>query len=122
VLVGIPSEDRLMLPQSVARRKGLTLVWSRRMKHSYPRAIRLALGGGLRLQELVSHRFPLRRAAAAFALNSGYRDGVVKVMIQSDARRGRGRSGPVLRSRSGRRETSGQAGAPRRHLAAGAKR
>ena len=42
VLVGIPGDDHVALKASTARRKGLTIVLSRRMKHVYPRAIRLA--------------------------------------------------------------------------------
>ena len=45
VLVGIPSDDRLTLKHSTARRKGLTILMSRRMKHTYPRAIRLVERG-----------------------------------------------------------------------------
>jgi L-iditol 2-dehydrogenase len=89
VLVGIPGDDRLALKHSTARRKGLTLVLSRRMKHIYPRALRLAEGGLVDLKGLVSHRFPLRRAVAAFRLNAAYRDQVVKVMVESAAPRGR---------------------------------
>ena len=83
VLVGIPSDDRLMMKHSTARRKGLTLKLCRRMKHTYPRAIRLAERGRVDLSGLVSHRFPLRRAAEAFALNAAYGDQVVKVIIES---------------------------------------
>jgi len=83
VLVGIPSEDRLTMKHSTPRRKGLTLKLCRRMKHTYPRAIRLAESGRVNLREMISHRFPLARAAEAFALNAAYRDEVVKVMIES---------------------------------------
>jgi L-iditol 2-dehydrogenase len=83
VLVGIPGDDRLSLKHSTARRKGLTLLMSRRMKHAYPRAIRLALSRRVDLTSLVSHRFPLAQTAAAFALNAAYRDQVVKVMVDS---------------------------------------
>lgn len=83
VLVGIPGNDRLTLKHSTARRKGLTLVLSRRMKHVYPRALQLAERRSVDLKSLVSHRFPLRKAAEAFALNAAYRNNVVKVMIQS---------------------------------------
>lgn len=82
VLVGIPSDDRLQLKHSTARRKGLTLVLSRRMKHIYPRAIQLAATGRVDLHSLVTHRFPLARAPEAFALNAAYRDNVVKVIIE----------------------------------------
>jgi len=53
------------------------------MKHTYPRAIHLVLNGSVDLLGLVSHRFPLERAPEAFALNSGYRDKVLKVVIES---------------------------------------
>ena len=82
VLVGIPSDDRLAMKHSTARRKGLTVKFCRRMKHTYPRAIRLVERGRIDLRAFVSHRFPLRRADEAFALNAAYRDQVVKVIIE----------------------------------------
>jgi L-iditol 2-dehydrogenase len=88
VLVGIPDDDRFELRHSDARRKGLTMSFARRMKHTYPRAIALA-EGDLELEALVTHRFRLDQAAEAFALNAGYQDGVLKAMIlpASDGRR-----------------------------------
>ncbi|MBI4026121.1 MAG: alcohol dehydrogenase catalytic domain-containing protein [Verrucomicrobia bacterium] len=82
-LVGIPSDDRCEFQHSVARRKGLTIRMSRRMKHAYPRAIQLAELQRVDLRGLISHRFPLVRAAEAFALNLAYQDQIVKVMIES---------------------------------------
>jgi L-iditol 2-dehydrogenase len=82
VLVGIPSEDCCAFKHSTARRKGLTIVFSRRMKHCYPRAIRLVEQGKVDVRSLITHRFPLERAAEAFALNAMYKDNVVKVMIE----------------------------------------
>jgi L-iditol 2-dehydrogenase len=82
MLVGIPSDDTLTLRASVARRKGLTILLSRRMKHSYPRAIRMATSeADLRLAEIVSHRFGLRETPRAFQMNAEYQEGVHKVMI-----------------------------------------
>jgi L-iditol 2-dehydrogenase len=66
VLVGIPSDDRTSFTASVARRKGLTIKLSRRMKHTYPRAIRLVESGRVDVRSLVTHRFPLERVAEAF--------------------------------------------------------
>ncbi len=83
VLVGIPSDDRLTLKASTARRKGLTLVMCRRLKHTYPRALRLAQRGAVDLRGLVSHRFPLQRATEAFALAAAYRDAAVKVVVEN---------------------------------------
>ena len=62
---------------------GLTIRMSRRMKHVYPRAIRLAEQGRVDLAGLVSHRFRLDQAVEAFRLNAAYRDHVVKAIIQS---------------------------------------
>jgi L-iditol 2-dehydrogenase len=81
VVVGIPSDDQLLVPHSTARRKGLTILLSRRMKHSYPRAIQLASRGTVDVGSLITHHFPLDRTPEVFALNAAYRDGVVKAII-----------------------------------------
>ncbi len=81
-LVGIPPDDKLRLKHSVARRKGLTIIMSRRMKHTYPRAIALATSGKVNLQELVSHRYSLDETARAYASNAAYEDGVNKVILR----------------------------------------
>src|SRR5690606_5761934 len=82
VLVGIPSDDARSMKHSTARGKGLTMMMARRMKHVYPRAIRLAAEMGLDLDDLVSHRFPLAEAPQAFAMNMAYTPGVQKVVIE----------------------------------------
>ena len=83
VLVGIPGDDSLTLRHSTARRKGLTMLMSRRMKHVYPRAIHLVTEQPNRidLDDLISHRFPLREVDKAFALNVDYADNVQKIVI-----------------------------------------
>lgn len=81
VQVGIPGNDRLEMRHSVARRKGLTIRLCRRMKHTYPRGIKLATRGCIDLKTMVTHRFPLEKAPEAFALNAAYADGVVKIII-----------------------------------------
>jgi L-iditol 2-dehydrogenase len=84
VLVGIPSDDNIQMKHSTARRKGLSIMMSRRMKHVYPRAIRLVteFPDRVDLDGLISHRFPLREADKAFALNADYQDQVQKVVIE----------------------------------------
>jgi L-iditol 2-dehydrogenase len=80
VLAGIPAEDRISFLASPARRKGLSLILSRRMKHTYPRAIRLAEGGLVDLGGIVSDRFPLEDTGDAFA-SAVARDGL-KVVVE----------------------------------------
>jgi len=81
VLVGIPREDVVTFPAGNARRKGLSILMSRRMKLVYPRAIALAERGIVDLRRLLTHRFPLEQAPEAFDLVAGLRDGVVKAVI-----------------------------------------
>ena len=81
VLVGIPGDNKFVMNHATARRKGLTIRMSRRMKHVYPRAMRLVESGTVNLGALISHRFPLTETPAAFALNDAYQDNVVKVVI-----------------------------------------
>jgi L-iditol 2-dehydrogenase len=66
VLVGIPDDDRTAFQASVARRKGLTLLLSRRMGDVYPRAIELAARRLVDIQSIVSHRYGLDEVAEAF--------------------------------------------------------
>jgi L-iditol 2-dehydrogenase len=68
ILVGIPAEDRTAFTASLARRKGLTIKLSRRMKRVYPRAIRLVESGMVDVRSLVSHRFPLEEFNRAFSI------------------------------------------------------
>jgi L-iditol 2-dehydrogenase len=80
VLVGIPADDRTAFSASVARRKGLTIKLSRRMKHTYPRAIHLVESGAVDVRSLVTHRFPLAQFDRAFDV-AQRREGL-KVIIE----------------------------------------
>jgi L-iditol 2-dehydrogenase len=80
VLAGIPAEERTSFVAATARRKGLTLVLVRRMKHAYPRAIRLVEGGRMDLGSAITHRFPLDRGSDAFEA-AARREGL-KVLVE----------------------------------------
>jgi len=80
ILVGIPAEDRTAFTASLARRKGLTIKLSRRMKRVYPRAIRLVESGMVDVRSLVSHRFPLEEFNRAFSI--AHRREGFKVVIE----------------------------------------
>ena len=81
VLVGIPEGDSYTFAATLARRKGLTVRFSRRMGHVYPRAIRLVAERKVDMAALVTHRVTLDRAAEMFGLQADYRDGVIKSVI-----------------------------------------
>ncbi len=80
VLAGIPNDDAISFPASVARRKGLTIAMVRRMNHVYPRAISLAERGVVDLGSLVSARAGLGSAKGAFDDAAGR--GGLKVVIE----------------------------------------
>jgi len=80
VLIGIPADDRTAFTASPARRKGLTIKLSRRMKHVYPRAIRLVESGMVDVRSLVTHRFPLEEIDQAFSV-AERREGL-KVIVE----------------------------------------
>jgi len=81
VLVGIPETDLVTFPAGTARRKGLTIALSRRMKDTvYPRAIELHRRHAVQLGALVTDRFPLDRAADAFRRAAGR--GGLKTVIE----------------------------------------
>ena len=80
VIVGIPSEDHTTFTASVARKKGLTIMMCRRMKHTYPRAIDLVASGRINLKSLVTHCFPFAEDQKAF-LAAEKREGI-KVVIE----------------------------------------
>lgn len=82
VVAGIPSDDTMTLTASTARRKGLTIKLVRRMKHTYPRAIRLVQKGMVDVKPLVTHLFPLERITDAFDVVVDYDDGVLRALIQ----------------------------------------
>ena len=91
ILAGIPDDDTTGFPASVARRKGLTILMSRRMKDAYPRAMALVERKVMDLEPLVSHRFALEDAATAFETASR-REGLKTLVIvnQTDAHLARG--------------------------------
>ena len=66
VLCGIPTINQTCFKSSTARRKGLTIKVVRRMKHTYPRAIKLVETGQVDLKKIVTHHYPLVEALEAF--------------------------------------------------------
>ncbi|MEO8611162.1 MAG: alcohol dehydrogenase catalytic domain-containing protein [Chloroflexota bacterium] len=86
ILVGIPAEDFITIKASVARRKELAILPSRRMKNTYPAAIALAQSGQVDVDSLATHRFTLDQAKNAFDTASLYVDGVVRAVVLPNAK------------------------------------
>jgi len=80
-VVGIPEADRLAFRHSLARRKGLDVRMVRRSNRTFARALARTLGEGLPLGRLASHHWPLEEARAAYETAAGYRDGVIKAVV-----------------------------------------
>lgn len=83
VVVGIPEGDEIALTASVARDKGLSLKFSHRMGHVFDRAIRLVEDQRVHLKPLVSHRFPLKAAAEAFASLARHERKALKAIVHT---------------------------------------
>ncbi|HUV28645.1 MAG TPA: alcohol dehydrogenase catalytic domain-containing protein [Anaerolineales bacterium] len=79
VLVGIPAQDWTAFTASTARRKGLTIKLSRRMRFTYPRAMQLVEDGLIDIDSLVTHQFPLSEFMRAFQV-ANQRDGLKVVL------------------------------------------
>jgi L-iditol 2-dehydrogenase len=82
IVAGIPADDTMTMNASTVRHKGLTIKLVRRMKHTYPRAIRLIQRGMVDVKPLITHTFSLERIAEAFEMVAAYEDGVLRVVIQ----------------------------------------
>jgi L-iditol 2-dehydrogenase len=80
VVAGIPAGNEAVIPVSVLRRKGLDLRFARRMNRVYPAAIALAATGRLDPAAVVTHRFALADASAAFASAARREGGKVVVL------------------------------------------
>jgi L-iditol 2-dehydrogenase len=81
VLVGIPDGDVYTLPAAEARRRGLTVRFSRRMGEVYPRTIALVASGRIDVDAVVSHAVGLDGAPAAFRAHAEGAPESIKTII-----------------------------------------
>ncbi len=82
MIVGIPREDRIHFSPDLLRRKEITLINVRRQNHCTQKAIDLQAEHKVNLDFMVTHRFGFEQTRQAFELVAGYKDGVVKAIIQ----------------------------------------
>ncbi len=81
MLVGIPSVDDVAFDPHRMRRFELRFQAVRRQNECVAPVIRLIAERRLDPAPLLTHRFPLREISAAFELVAGYRDGVIKAVV-----------------------------------------
>jgi L-iditol 2-dehydrogenase len=82
MIVGIPEFDQWRLPADVIRRKEIGFQNVRRQNDRLQRALDLIAGDEIDVGPLITHRFKLEDSLNAFQLVSGYKDGVMKAMIE----------------------------------------
>ncbi len=83
VLVGIPDGDAYSpVTAAEARRRGLSLKFSRRMGDVYPRAIELVEAGLVDVDVLVTHHFDLDGTPEAFQIQADEQPGFIKSIVR----------------------------------------
>ena len=81
MLVGIPPGDAVFFNPHPMRRNELRFQNVRRQNGCVEPVIKLIANGRLDPTPLVTHHFPMENVSAAFELVAGYRDGVIKAVI-----------------------------------------
>ena len=81
MLVGIPEVERVSFIIDKIRRKEITIINIRRQKGCTQKAIDLIASCKGAVDFMITHHFPLDETKEAFDLVSGYRDGVIKAII-----------------------------------------
>jgi len=81
ILTGIPRFERISLAIDKIRRKEITIINIRRQNQCTQRAVDLIASRKVNVDFMITHHFSLDQAKEAFDLVSGYRDGVIKAVI-----------------------------------------
>jgi L-iditol 2-dehydrogenase len=82
VLVGIPRENRISLSIDKIRRKEITIINIRRQNRCIEDAVEFLVTGKANLDFMATHKFAFKDAIKAFELAAGYKDGVIKAMVE----------------------------------------
>ena len=82
VIVGIPGVDQAIFDPHFMRRHELTFKSVRRQNQCVEPLIEMLAQGKINADPLITHRYSLENIAQAFETVAGYREGVVKAMIE----------------------------------------
>lgn len=85
MLIGIPRVERISLVIDKLRRKEITIVNVRRQNKCTEECIDLIASGQISVDFMITHRFKPERIQDAFDMVAGYRDGVVKALIEFES-------------------------------------
>lgn len=81
LVVGIPEFDRWSMNVESTRRNEISVQFIRRQVDCVEQTLNMMNDGSISIDNMVTHRFPLAKTKDAFDLVAGYRDGVMKAMI-----------------------------------------
>ncbi len=81
IVAGIPEFGNWSLNVENTRRRELSVHFIRRQVNCAETASEMMKNGTVNISNMVTHRFPFDRTKEAFDLVAGYRDGVMKAMI-----------------------------------------
>lgn len=84
MIIGIPEPERISFHVDKSRHKELCIQHVRRQNEALQPALDMMAQGEISVDAMVTHRFTLKEAGEAFELVAGYRDGVMKAMIDFD--------------------------------------
>lgn len=84
IVVGIPEFDRWALNVEDTRRREISLHFVRRQVNCVQKALYLMETGKIEVKTMITHRFPFSRTKEAFDMVAGYKDGVMKALIDFD--------------------------------------
>jgi L-iditol 2-dehydrogenase len=82
MLIGIPRSERISFTVDKMRRKEITIINVRRQSDCTQSAIDLIASGKAKVDFMLTHRFKVEQVRDAFDLVAGYRDGVIKALIE----------------------------------------
>ena len=82
MLIGIPEFSRWSFPVDEIRRKEIGIQNVRRQNECVQDTLDLIASHRIDVSRMPTHRFPFERSREAFDLVAGYRDGVMKAMIE----------------------------------------
>jgi len=82
MLVGIPRTQRVSFVIDKLRRKEISVINVRRQNECMQPAIDMVASGKVNVGFMITHRFKLEQTQQAFDIVAGYRDGVVKALIE----------------------------------------